>query len=133
MTPAPLRRILFVEDEPDIQAVARLALEAVGGFTVALCNSGKEAVAQAAAFAPDLILLDVMMPEMDGPQTLQVLRTLPQTAETPVIFMTAKVQPHEVAQYRAMGALDVIAKPFDPMSLSATIQTIWSQHYDTQP
>lgn len=129
MTPPRLTRILFVEDEPDIQAVARLALEAVGGFTVEVCHSGQEALRTAPTFTPDLILLDVMMPEMDGPSTLRALRALDQTATIPIIFMTAKVQPQEVQQYRQMGALDVIAKPFDPMTLSQTITNIWNKHH----
>jgi DNA-binding response OmpR family regulator len=124
---AALQRILMVEDEADIQVVARLALEAVGGFTVAMSSRGRDALQQAVDFQADLILLDVMMPDMDGPTTLVALRELPTTASTPVIFMTAKVQPQEVAQYKALGALDVIAKPFDPMALSATIRTIWEQ------
>lgn len=124
-----LKRLLFVEDEPDIQVVARLALEAVGGFQVAICSSGKEALAKAPDFGPDLILLDVMMPGMDGPSTLKGLRELPATATTPVIFMTAKVQPYEVAEYKRLGALDVIAKPFDPMQLSATINAIWTRSH----
>lgn len=132
MTHSLLQRILFVEDEPDIQAVARLALEAVGGFTVEICHSGKEALQKAPSFVPDLILLDVMMPEMDGTETLTALRALEQTATTPIIFMTARVQPHEVVQYRAIGALDVIAKPFDPMALSSTIQSIWNEHVAVQ-
>jgi diguanylate cyclase (GGDEF)-like protein len=117
----------MVEDEPDIRAVAQLALESLGGFQVRICSSGHEAIQAAAAFDPNLILLDVMMPGMDGPSTLRALRALPPTAATPVIFMTAKVQPQEVAEYRAMGVLDVIAKPFDPMTLADTIQTIWGQ------
>ena len=120
-----LSRILYVEDEPDIQAVARLALEHIGGFTVEVCSSGHEALERATAFAPDLILLDVMMPGMDGPSTLSRLRELPALSAIPVIFMTAKVQPQEVASYRAMGALDVIAKPFDPMTLSDDIRAVW--------
>jgi diguanylate cyclase (GGDEF)-like protein len=128
MTSPPLKRILMVEDEPDIQAVAQLALEALGGFQVRICGSGREAVQAASAFAPDLILLDVMMPGMDGPSTLRALRALPRIAATPVIFMTAKVQPQEVAAYRATGVLDVIAKPFDPMTLADTIRAIWARH-----
>jgi CheY-like chemotaxis protein len=129
MTTSLLSRILLVEDDPDIQAVGRLALELVGGFTVVICSSGQEALQQAPAFAPDLILLDVMMPGMDGPTTLQALRATATTAATPVIFMTAKVQPQERAQYVSLGAVGVIAKPFDPMSLSTTIQGIWSSHH----
>ncbi|WP_341917368.1 response regulator [Polaromonas sp. YR568] len=122
-----LARILYVEDEPDIRMVAQMALEAVGGFTVIACPSGSEALAAAPTAQADLLLLDVMMPGMDGPSTLKALRALPATADTPVIFMTAKVQAAEVAQYRELGAIDVIHKPFDPMELSAQISRIWAQ------
>lgn len=124
----PLSRILYVEDEPDIQTVAKMALEALGGFTVHVCSSGTQAVDEAEGFQPDLILLDVMMPGMDGPTTMTHLREMSPLQNVPVIFMTAKVQPHEVAQYKALGALDVIAKPFDPMTLSQTVRDIWSRH-----
>ena len=121
----PLARILYVEDEPDIRAIAQMALEAVGGFTVIACASGSEALATAPGANADLLLLDVMMPGMDGPSTLKALRELAATATTPVIFMTAKVQAAEVAQYRELGAIDVIHKPFDPMELAAQINRIW--------
>lgn len=124
--PQPLARILYVEDEPDIRAVAQMALEAVGGFTVIACSSGSEALAAAPTAQADLLLLDVMMPGMDGPSTLKALRLLPATAATPVIFMTAKVQASEVALYRELGAIDVIHKPFDPMELSAQLGRIWA-------
>lgn len=120
-----LQRILYTEDEPDIQAVAKVALEMVGGFTLKVCSSGEEALREAEAFAPDLILLDVMMPNMDGPSTLAGLRQLPSLANTPAVFMTAKVQANEVAELKALGALDVIAKPFDPMLLAGQIRAIW--------
>lgn len=120
-----LQRILYVEDEPDIQAVAKLALEMVGGYQVMICSGGQEALDKVGGFAPDLILLDVMMPGMDGQTTLQNLRADPATADIPVIFLTAKVQPPEVVQYQALGALNVIAKPFDPMTLAAQVQQIW--------
>lgn len=122
-----LVRILYVEDEPDIQTVARLALETLGGFTVEICSSGNEALQRVTGFQPQLILLDVMMPGMDGPTTLGKLRELPQFAATPVIFMTAKVQPSEVAGYKQIGAVDVIPKPFDPMTLSGQVQAIWER------
>ena len=121
-----LRRILFVEDDPDIQTVARMALEALGGFTVLACNSGAEALAKVDGFIPDLVLLDVMMPGMDGPTTLVALRKHPTCHEVPVIFMTAKVQAQELAFYRELGAEEVIAKPFDPMVLAERVRTIWS-------
>ena len=124
----PLNRILYVEDEPDIQAVARLALEAVGGFTLKVCTSGEEAVRDAVGFSPELILLDVMMPGMDGPTTLARLRQLAPLATTPVIFMTAKVQPAEIAHFKSLGALDVIPKPFDPMALAGQVRAIWDAH-----
>jgi two-component system OmpR family response regulator len=120
-----LVRILYVEDEPDIQTVAKLALEMVGGYQVMICSSGQEALANVSSFAPDLILLDVMMPGMDGPTTLQSLRANPASAIIPVIFLTAKVQPPEVAEYQALGALNVIAKPFDPMTLADQVRQIW--------
>lgn len=124
--PKPLTRILYAEDEPDIRMVAQMALEAVGGFTVIACASGQEAVAAAPGANADLLLFDVMMPGMDGPGALQALRALPETANTPVIFMTAKVQAAEVAHYKSLGAVEVIPKPFDPMELSAQIQRIWA-------
>ena len=122
-----LNRILYVEDEPDIRMVAQMALQAVGGFTVIACASGQEALDAAPGASADLLLLDVMMPGMDGPSTLKALRALPATANTPVIFMTAKVQAAEVAVYKGLGALEVIPKPFDPMELSAQIQRIWAE------
>jgi len=122
-----LTRVLYVEDEPDIQAVAKLALEMLGGFTVEICSSGSEAIDKIAAFQPQLILLDVMMPGMDGPTTLGRLREIAQFAATPAIFMTARVQPAEVSGYKALGAADVIPKPFDPMTLAAQVKDIWAR------
>jgi len=127
MNQQPLHKILYVEDDTDIQVVAKLALEAIGGFTIAVCSSGREAVARAEGFAPDLILLDVMMPDMDGPTTLKALRGLPSVGNSPVVFMTAKVQPQEVAQYRSLGVIDVIPKPFDPMTLAEQVRAIWAR------
>jgi CheY-like chemotaxis protein len=125
-----LTRILYVEDEPDIQTVARLALEALGGFTVEVCSSGDMALQRISDFQPQLILLDVMMPGMDGPGTLKRLRKNPLHVRTPVIFMTAKMQPSDVAYYLALGAVDVISKPFNPMTLSSQIQLIWERCHD---
>ena len=125
---ATLTKILYVEDDVDIQSVAKIALEMVGGFTLRSCSSGKEALdPQTTVFAPDLLLLDVMMPEMDGPTTLEKLRQFPETASTPVIFMTAKVQAVEVAYYKSLGAIGVIAKPFDPMQLAIQIRQLWDE------
>lgn len=123
----PLERILYAEDEPDIREIATLSLEAMGGFTLKVCGTGKEAVAAVAAFQPQLLLLDVMMPEMDGPAALAVIRGLPGMAAIPAIFMTAKVQPQEIEAYKGLGRVDVIAKPFDPMTLTTDIQGIWER------
>ena len=120
-----LERILCIEDEEDIRKVQLIALESLGGFTVLACASGAEAIQAAAAFAPQMILLDVMMPGMDGPATLKSLRTLPGLENTPVIFVTAKVQQAEVDYYLELGALEVISKPFDPMTLSSQLRQIW--------
>lgn len=122
-----LKLILYVEDDPDIQMVAQMALEVVGGLVLRSCSSGEEALAAVAGCKPDLILLDVMMPGMDGPTTLAELRKLPATAATPVIFMTAKVQAAEVAHYKSLGALGVVAKPFDPMLLAQQVRQLFSE------
>jgi len=120
-----LQKILYVEDEPDIQAVAQIALEAVGGFSLKTCSSGQEALDNALAFGPDLMLLDVMMPGMDGPTTLQELKKMPELVDVPAIFMTAKVQPQEVEFFKSLGAIDVIPKPFDAMTLAQTLRERW--------
>lgn len=119
-----LKRILYVDDESDIREVATMVLETLGGYAVEKCASGNEALAKAAAFAPDLILLDVMMPGLDGPSTLAELRRNPATAHIPAIFMTAKVQAHEIEEYLALGAKGVITKPFDSMTLCDQIGKI---------
>jgi two-component system OmpR family response regulator len=127
MASPELTKILMVEDDEDIRTIAEMALQHVGGFDVQLCESGQDALTAVADFGPDLIMLDVMMPGMDGPSTLAAMRARGDTAAIPVIFMTAKVQPHEVESYLALGAIGVIHKPFDPMQLSDEIRQIWQQ------
>jgi len=122
-----LERILMVEDEPDIRTVAALALESIGGFVLTACGSGQQALEQIRECQPQLILLDVMMPGMDGPATLEAIRRLPDFATTPAVFMTAKVQSDEVQGYLAQGAAGVIPKPFDPLSLADQIREIWNE------
>ena len=128
----PLTRILYAEDEPDIQIVVQIPLQAAG-FTLEICNSGQEALQKAATFKADLILLDVMMPGMDGPATLKELRRNPETLHTPVIFMTAKTQKKEIDEYKKLGSLEVITKPFDPMTLTITLKRIWEDSFKTKP
>ena len=123
-----LERILYVEDEADIRLIVQIALEDLGGFVLKSCASGYEAIAEAEAFNPDLILLDVMMPGLDGPETLQKLRQLPLTNEIPVIFMTARIQEKEIEQYKKLGIKDIISKPFEPLALPDTLRAYWSKY-----
>ncbi len=111
-------RILHVDDEPDIRDIVDMSLSLNPDFQVRACGSGAEAIAAAAEWSPELILLDVMMPRMDGPTTLSQLRKDPRTSDIPVLFMTARVQTREVEQFIALGAQGVISKPFDPMTLA---------------
>jgi len=126
-----LKRSLLVEDDPDIQTITSMALGSFGGFTVHVCGSAAEAIQAAAEFRPDLILLDVMMPGMDGVDTLRALREIPETVSTPVIFLTARVQPADVAKYKELDSLAVIRKPFEPTALVETIQDIWIRYHDS--
>jgi CheY-like chemotaxis protein len=119
-----ISKVLLVDDEPDIRRIGELSLRAIGKWEVALASSGTEAVALAATLQPDVILLDMMMPGMDGVMTLAKLREGPQTAGIPVIFVTAKVQRQEVEEYLALGALGVVSKPFDPMALPAEVKRL---------
>jgi len=121
-----LKKVMLVEDDDDIRTVAGMALEMVGGLTVRACGSGEEALAAVAEFAPQLIVLDVMMPGMNGPEVLVRLRAQDATADIPVVFLTAKAHREEVERLRALGVLDVVAKPFDPMTLSDTIKALWA-------
>ncbi len=123
---APLNRVMLVEDDTDIRTVASMALEMVGGMQVRACASGEEALAAVAEFAPQLIVLDVMMPGMNGPEVLAQLRARADTAAVPVLFLTAKAQPDEIARLRDLGAIDVLAKPFDPMTLADTVRAAWA-------
>ena len=114
-------RILHVDDEPDIREIVDVSLSLNPDFQVRACASGTDALAAAAEWSPELILLDVMMPKMDGPATLAQLRKDPRTAEIPVLFMTARAQKREVEQFIALGAQGVISKPFDPMTLASEV------------
>lgn len=122
-----MSRILYVDDEADIREVAAMSLELDPDFEVRTCASGIEAIGAAAEWLPDLILLDVMMPLMDGPATLAKLRAQPETKDIPVVFITARTQAHEVEGFKSLGARGVIAKPFDPMALAATVRDYLTQ------
>ena len=122
-----LRKIACVEDDEDIRAIATLALADLSGFDVATYRSGPDALKNIEAFAPDLIVLDVMMPEMDGVTLYKQLRKIPQFHQTPIIFMTAKAQMTELEKYLSLGAAGVITKPFDPLNLCNQISEFWEQ------
>jgi len=122
-----LRKIMHVDDEADILELTKMALEGVKGFEVASCNGWREAIETAPVFTPDLFLLDVMMPEKSGPETLVELRELPGFADIPVIFMTAKVDRDAIRDLQKTGAIAIIAKPFDPMTLGDQIENEWKQ------
>jgi CheY-like chemotaxis protein len=115
-------RILHVDDEPDIRELVDMSLALNPDFQVRACSSGPEAIKTAAEWSPYLILLDVMMPGMDGPTTLTTLRKNQHTSQIPVIFMTARAQAREVEQFISLGAQGVISKPFDPMTLASQVQ-----------
>ncbi len=118
-------RLLHVEDDPAIRAIARIALTQVGQFTLQSCASGAEALETAPGFDPHILLLDVMMPGMDGLTTLRGLAERMPLQDRLVMFMTAKVQPSDIESYRAQGAQGVIVKPFDAMQLYRTVLDQW--------
>jgi CheY-like chemotaxis protein len=120
-----LRTVLYVDDEPDIREVVQMSLGLIATLTVHVCESGERALTLLPQLKPDLVLLDVMMPGMDGPATLARMRANPALQDIPVIFVTAKAMPQEVQRFRDLGAVAVIAKPFDPMKLGERVLTIW--------
>lgn len=123
-----LQRILHVDDDEDIRTIADMALKLIGQFELLQCASGKQATEEAEAFRPDLFLLDYMMPDMDGKETLRELRNLPGLSDVPVVFMTARVSEGFSNSLRRDGALDVIAKPFAPMGLADQLRALWQTY-----
>jgi len=126
-----INKILVIEDDDDIREIVSMALETIGGYTVEPCVSGDEAIEKAAAFDPDIILLDVMMPGMDGSATLDKLRGIPGLEKTPVIFVTAKAMPAEIKGYISLGALGVITKPFNPTTICHEIEALWDSAHSS--
>lgn len=124
-----LRRILLADDEPDILEISKIAIETIGGYEVAVCTSGKELLEQLIAFEPDLIVVDVLMPDLTGPQVLEELRRVPEYANTPVVYLTGVMQREGVDDLRATGVVDIILKPFDPMTLADRLEAIWKEFH----
>ena len=117
-------RILIIDDDDDIREVAALSLETVAGWDVMMASSGAQGLARAIEYQPDAILLDVMMPGMDGPSTFRELRKNPATARIPVLLLTAKVQASDQRRFADLGVDAVLFKPFDPMTLSTQIASV---------
>ena len=126
-----LKKIIYIDDQMDILLVAEYALTQIGEYEVLMCEGGIEALAKIEEFKPDLIILDVMMPEIDGPQTLSKIREIKLFKATPVIFITAKIFPVEVIELKScdVGVIGVIPKPFDPVLISETIQSSWDSWF----
>ena len=125
-----LKRIAHVDDDDSIRAIVKIALERIGKFELLSCASGAEALHKVPGFAPDMVLLDVMMPGMDGPATLLQLKQKMNLEGVAVVFMTAKVQTAEMEHYKKIGACNVIIKPFDAMQLSQQLRSYWTQFHD---
>lgn len=124
-------KVLIIDDDADIRLIAGLSLGRVGGMDVIEAASGVEGVRKAQEEKPDVILLDMMMPTMDGSETLAALRSQPATAMTPVIFLTAKAVGAEVERMRALGAAGVLIKPFDPRTLSGNVRALIKRPLDS--
>lgn len=120
----PFSKVLLVDDDEDLRIVGKLALEAVGGFTITTASSGADALRVALEDRPDVILLDMVMPELDGAATLLELRARAETSGIPVIFLTARSDRDDIARYFELGAVGVIRKPFDPMRLARDVRRI---------
>jgi CheY-like chemotaxis protein len=129
----PLTTIVYIDDEPDIRHVVELSLSLAEGLTVHTGESGQRGLQLARELKPDLMMLDVMMPGMDGPETLRRLRAEPELADIPVFFMTAKAMPAELQRLRSLGAAAIIAKPFDPMKLATDVMALWQKIQSGEP
>ena len=127
MPTSPLNRICYVEDDEDIQRIVRMSLERVGKMTVQVVGDPTQAIEAMKAFKPDLVMLDWMMPGMDGPTLFRKMRETPEVKHLPVVFITAKASSSEMDELRAMGAAGAISKPFSPKDLPDQLRIIWSQ------
>ena len=125
MPAQPLNRICYVEDDEDIRRIVRLSLEKVGKMTVEVVGDPMLAIERITAFKPDLVMLDWMMPGMDGPTLFKKMREVPETSVLPVVFITAKASQRELDELRALGAAGTISKPFSPKDLPGQLRAIW--------
>jgi CheY-like chemotaxis protein len=127
MPATPLSRICYVEDDEDIQRIVRMSLERVGKMTVEVVGDPTLAIAAITAFKPDLVMLDWMMPKMDGPTLFREMKQLPETSALPVVFITAKASQHDLDELIRMGAVGAISKPFSPKDLPEQLRAIWAK------
>jgi two-component system, OmpR family, response regulator len=130
MSAPVLKRVLYVDDDADIREIVQMSLSLDGELTVGLSDGGERALTSMRAERPDLVMLDVMMPGMDGPSILARMRADDALKHIPVIFMTAKTHSSEVARFRGLSAIGVIAKPFDPMALGSQVRALWNSHHE---
>lgn len=127
----PLRRILHVEDVPSIQVVTRVALEKLGGFEVLSCASGQEALERVQRFAPDMILMDMMLPQMSGMELLRQLARLINLQAIPVVLLTGQSHaPADPEELRRLGVRKLLHKPFDPLQLATQLNDIWNAEHE---
>ena len=126
MPDRPLTRICYVEDDEDIQRIVRMSLERVGKMTVAVVSDPTQALQAFAEFRPDLVMLDWMMPVMDGPTLFRQMKLRPETSSLPVVFITAKASQRELDELKNMGALGTISKPFSPKDLPDQLRALWN-------
>lgn len=130
MTEPKLKKVLIAEDEPDIRRVLRISLELIGGLEVKECENGKIAIEEANDFKPDLILLDVMMPVMDGKTTIKILKENADFDNIPIVFLTAKAMEEDIISFKELGATDVLTKPFNPGTLHEELKIIWNKFHE---
>lgn len=121
-------KILYAEDEADVQTIVEISIWSTSKHEIKTCPNGKILLECVEEYNPDLILLDIMMPEMDGPTTFENLQANPKTKDIPVVFMTAKAQSHEIEMFKQTGVVGIITKPFEPLSLCKDIEKIWDRH-----
>jgi two-component system OmpR family response regulator len=122
-----LKRIMYVDDDPDLQDIVRLGLETRAGFTVTCCDSGNQALEEIRTFKPDLVILDMVLPGMSGLQLLERMRELRGVPWIPVIFLTSKIRPDQVEEYKELGVIGVINKPLNPLELRHQVRDIWER------
>src|ERR1700741_1523182 len=127
MPDRPLIRICYVEDDEDIQRIVRLSLERVGKMTVAVVSDPTQAIATIAEFRPDLVMLDWMMPVLDGPGLFRQMKLRPDTSALPVVFITAKASQRDLDELKSLGAAGTISKPFSPRDLPEQVRAIWAK------